>query len=287
LHWQQLKSLKSIRFKFKFLLLAVLVLSFASGLVLAQHLFPRVTRLPLAPDSQVTTNGQLDNGDDMVPGLLLAAINASGARLDSAFLEAWACLKPSFVEGEAVQELARQVAAALGVDTTTGLINLDDENFHAVFWDGEMEPGVGLYFSVQSLLGTGEAGETYLLVNLEGSPQNGEAQILSWREKIRTAFLPWQVQPHLTYSLIGVIPGQLTPGERKQRAHAVLAALQAEEVEGVEDTEFLSISAYSSRLPGSLSVAGRPVNANVALRYHDTDGNTYIHLGSPLLGGEY
>lgn len=282
--WQQLKSL---RFNFKILLLTVLVLSFTGGLVLAQHLFPRAARLPLAPESQVIAGSQLDNGDDRVPGLLLAAINASGARLETASLEAWACLKPSFVEGEAVQELARQVAAALGLDNSTGFSNLDDANFHAVFWDGEMEPGVGLYFSVQSLLGRGEVGETYLLVNLEGSLQNGEAQLLRWREKVCAAFLPWQVQPHLTYSLIGVIPGWLTPGERKQRAQAVLAALQAEEVEGVEDTGFLSISAYSPCLPGSLSVAGRPVNANVALRYHDTDGNTYIHLGSPLLGGEY
>lgn len=281
---------KSIRFNIKIIILTVLLCGFTGGLVLGQrHLLPGTARLPLAPasDNPVTVGSHLNSRQKMVPGLLLAAINAGGARLDSVFLEAWACLKPAFVTGEAVQELALQAATALDADLSTGLTNLDDENFHAVFWDGETEQGTSLYLSVQSLRGTGEPGETYLLINMESSSSQGEEQILNWLAKIHSAFLPWQAQPYLTYSLVGVIPGRLTSGERQQRVEAILAALQAETIEGVEEAEFLSISAYSPRLPDSINVAGRPVNANVALRYHDADANTYIHLGYPLLGGEY
>jgi hypothetical protein len=241
----------------------------------------------LLSDDQVTVEQEYSNDDELVPGLLLAAVAAGGGRLDSVNLEAWACLNSNFVTAEAVQQLARQVAGALGLDPDTGLTDYDEENFHAVFWDGEIETGLKLYFSLQSIRDNGEAGETYLLVNLEGNPCGGAAQLLNWRHKVAAAFMPWQVQPHLTYSLRGVIPGILSSGERKQRAQAVLAVLQAQEVEGLEDTGLISLSAYSPHLPASLYVAGRPVNANVALRYHESEGNTYIHLGSPLLGGGY
>ncbi|NLW06641.1 MAG: YwmB family TATA-box binding protein [Clostridia bacterium] len=280
-HW-----FKSLRYNFKLFLLFLLLLSFSSGMLLSRQLFAGTER-QLLPDSQAAIEQEYSSAADPVPGMLLTAVAASGARLDSVNLEAWASLKPDFLSAATVQQLARQVARALGLDLDAGLTEYNEENFHAVFWEGEIETGVKLYFSLQSLKGSEEDSETYLLVNLAGNPSEGEGQLIKWRQKVEAAFSPWQVQPQLTYSLTGVIPGKLSPVERKQRAQAVLAALQAEEIEGLEDDMLISLSAYSPHLPISLYVAGRPVNANVALRYHDSDGNTYIHLGSPLLGGGY
>ncbi|MBC7326134.1 MAG: YwmB family TATA-box binding protein, partial [Moorella sp. (in: Bacteria)] len=144
-----------------------------------------------------------------------------------------------------------------------------------------------LFFSLQSLAGDGGGGETYLLVNLESRLPGGAREVQAWEKRIRAAFRPWQVDPHLSYSLVGFIPGRLAAGERQQRARVVLDALEARQVEGVEDEEMYSVSAYSSLLPHHLEVAGRRINTNVALRYHATDDRTYLHLGFPLLGGEY
>ncbi|KYH33609.1 YwmB family TATA-box binding protein [Neomoorella mulderi] len=280
-------SFNSLRFNFKIFLLIVLILSFAGGLALARHMHPLAALTSRVAGNQAASTGQAVNRDDPVPHLLFNAFTASGARLETMGLEAWGSLNSTFMDGEAIHDLAGRVAAALGLEGTGGFTRQDDTSFHALYWEGELQPGVVLYFSLQSLAGAGEGGETYLLINLEGQPQQGEGEMLAWQERVREAFQPWQVEPHLIYSLTGVIPGKLTPAEREQRARAVLAALAAEKVEGVEEEDLLSISAYSPRLPRSLEVAGRPVNANVALRYHATDGNTYLHLGSPLLGGEY
>ncbi|QGP91757.1 TATA-box binding protein [Neomoorella glycerini] len=280
-------SFNFLRFNFKIFLLIVLLLSFTGGLALARHLHPLAARTSRAASIQAASTVQAVDRDDPVPHLLFNALTAGGARLETMGLEAWGSLNSTFMDGEAIQDLAGRAATALGLEGITSFTRQDDAGFHALFWEGELQPGVVLYFSLQSLAGAGEGGETYLLINLEGQPKQGEGEMLAWQEKVREAFRPWQVEPHLIYNLTGVIPGKLTPAEREQRARAVLAALAAEKVEGVEDEELLSISAYTPRLPRSLEVAGRPVNANVALRYHATDDNTYLHLGSPLLGGEY
>ncbi|MGI9862792.1 YwmB family TATA-box binding protein [Moorella naiadis] len=278
---------------FTSLLVALLVLSLAGGL-LASHLFlPRVVRSPLAGATvsagQAGSSGQPAAGDEVTPRLLFTALSASGARLESLHLEAWGRLNTSFSDAATISDLAQQALTGLGLDpgAGAGLTHQDTEKFHGTAWEGELQPGVKLFLSVQSLAGSGADGETYLLLDLTGAPQNGEGEMVSWQGQVRAAFQAWQVEPHLTYGLIGVIPGKLSAAARQQRARAVLAALGARKVEGVEDDELLSISAYSDRLPRGLAVAGREVNVNVALRFHATDGNTYLHLGSPLLGGEY
>ncbi|MDN5325474.1 MAG: hypothetical protein PWP41_169 [Moorella sp. (in: firmicutes)] len=279
------------RVTFKTFLLTSLLLSLVAGLAAGYYFLPRAVRAPLTAAIVPAAKKDLPVpdafGDDTTPRLLFAALNASGARLESMHLEAWGRLNTSFSDAETVAGLARQAAASLGLDPEAGFHRQDTEKFHGASWEGELQPGVMLFLSVQSLAGAGDDGETYLLIDLEGEPRHGEGEMVAWREKVRVAFRPWQVDPHLTYGLIGVIPGKLTRAEREQRAGAVLSALEAKKVEGVEEDEFLSITAYSPRLPRSLNVAGREINVNVALRFHATDGNTYLHLGSPLLGGEY
>ncbi|GEA14315.1 hypothetical protein E308F_05570 [Moorella sp. E308F] len=277
----------SLPFHFKTVLLILFLLSFTGGLALARHLLLPGARELFAAGRNATSISRAVDGKDQAPHLLFNAFIAGGARLDTMALEAWGSLNSTFMDSEALGEMAGRTAAALGLEEITSFTRQDDAGFHALYWEGEMQPGVALFFSLQSLAGTGEGGETYLLINVEGRPRQGEGEMLAWQEMVKAAFRSWQVEPHFIYTLTGVIPGKLSPAEREQRARAVLDALKAEKVEGVEDEELLSISAYSPWLPRSLEVAGRPVNANVALRYHATDGNTYMHLGSPLLGGEY
>ena len=278
---------------FTSLLVALLVLSLTGGLLASRLFLPRVVRSPLAGATvsagQAGSSSRPAAGDEVTPRLLFTALSASGARLESLHLEAWGRLNTSFSDAATISDLAQQALTGLGLDpgAGAGLTRQDTEKFHGTAWEGELQPGVKLFLSVQSLAGSGADGETYLLLDLTGAPQNGEGEMVSWQGQVRAAFQAWQVEPHLTYGLIGVIPGKLAAATRQQRARAVLAALGARKVEGVEDDELLSISAYSDRLPRGLAVAGREVNVNVALRFHATDGNTYLHLGSPLLGGEY
>lgn len=273
------------------ILLTILLLSLLAGLGAGYYFLPQVALAPMTRSAVSSAKQGLPvpaaSGDDATPHLLFAALSAGGARPESLHLEAWGRLNTSFSDAETVANLARQAASNLGPDPGAGLRRQDTEKFHGASWEGELQPGVKIFLSVQSLAGAGNDGETYLLIDLEGEPRYGEGEMAAWREKVREAFRAWRVDPHLVYSLVGLIPGKLTRAEREQRAGAVLAALEAKKVEGVEEDELLSISAYSERLPRSLYVAGREVNVNVALRFHAAEGNTYLHLGSPLLGGEY
>ncbi|MGI6284262.1 YwmB family TATA-box binding protein [Neomoorella humiferrea] len=273
-----------MRFYFKLGLFIIFILGFLGGLGSARSLPRPAHREDLALKKATATAEE-----DRVPGLLLDALQAGGARLDTVTLEAWAVVNGAFVDAGALHEMARQAAAALGVDGDKGtnFTAQDGEGFHAVYWQGEVQPRTAMFFSLQSLSGSGGEGETYLLINVSGRPREGEREIHAWLAKMRAAFSPWQAEPRLTYTMTGFVPGRLASTERERRAEKILKTLEAQKVEGIEDGELLSVSAYTSRLPDFLEVAGRKVNVNVALRYHAVEGKTYIYLGCPLLGGEY
>lgn len=273
-----------MRFYFKLSLFIIFLIAFLGGLEAARSLPRPAHKEDLNLEKTATTAEEY-----RVPGLLLDALQAGGARLDTVTLEAWGVVAGAFVDAGALNEMARQAAPALGVDVdgSTGFTIQDGEGFHAVYWQGEAQPGTALFFSLQSLSGSAGEGETYLLINLSGRPWEGEREIHAWLAKMRAAFSPWQIEPRLTYTVTGFVLGRLAPAERERRAAQILNALAARKVEGIEDGELLSVSAYTSRLPDFLEVAGRKVNVNVALRYHDVEGKTYIYLGCPLLGGEY
>ncbi|MGB9662497.1 MAG: YwmB family TATA-box binding protein [Moorellaceae bacterium] len=224
-----------------------------------------------------------------VPELLSQALEAAGARSESVRLESWGRVKKAFLPPEQVGEIAREVARTLGLDPGLPWQKEQSFNFQSYFWEGEVEPGTFVYLAVQSLRGPGEEGETYILTHWESRASEEEiiTRLSRWEGLAAGVFHRYRTEPCLTYSLTAQIPGYLSREERRRRAEAVLAALEADQVEGLEDAEMVSLSAYTPLLPQYVEVTGREVNLNVALRYHSTDDITYLHIGSPLLGGEY
>ncbi|MGE5590735.1 MAG: YwmB family TATA-box binding protein [Bacillota bacterium] len=81
--------------------------------------------------------------------------------------------------------------------------------------------------------------------------------------------------------------GSLLWSSRRQVAAAVLHNLGARVVEGADDEGLYSLTAFTPRLNQRLLVAGRPVNAAVALHWDASRGRSLLWLGSPLINIEY
>lgn len=278
LRWQGLRPLKG-----KLIMAGILILTCISGWFISQEILSSTTRL------RVSDPNAEERAENRVPKLLQRALEASGARSESARLESWGRVTGAFVDLEQASEIAAEAAHILALNSGLAWKKEQSPNFRTCFWEGEVEPGTFLYLSVQSLKGPGAEGETYLLVNWESQTKEGEvAYLLSrWEQQAAKVFSKFQVDHRLTYTITAQIPGYLSPEERRRRAESILAALEATRLEGIEDGEMLSLSAYTPLLPQHLEITGRRVNLNVGLRYHGTDNITYLHLGSPLLGGEY
>lgn len=229
------------------------------------------------------------NGAKDVPHLLAHALEVTGAQGDSVRLEAWGILNSSFLDLEELVKKVKEAAQDLGLKGELPWKRENQPGFRAVSWEEEIEPGTLLYLAVQSLKDLTGKGETYLLLSWEGSiGEKGVAvRIQEWQEQALKVFEHSQVEPRFTYMITGRIPGYLSLEERKEKVKAVLFALKATKIEGIEEEELVSITAYSPLLPQKVEVAGQKANLNIALRFHTSDSTTYLYLGSPLLAGEY
>lgn len=276
--WQSLKGLNR-----KLIISGILISVSLSGWFISREL---LSSAALPQGSGQALQEQVEN---RAPELLKKALEAAGARSESARLESWGRVNAIFVDLERVSGIAAEAAQILGLNSRLTWEKEQSANFRTCFWEGEVEPGTFLYLSVQSLKGPKEEGETYLLVSWESQTKEGDVTYLlsRWEQQAAKVFRQFQADHRLTYILTAQIPGYLSQEEQRRRAESILAALEATKVEGIEDEEMISLSAYTPLLPQHLEVIGRRVNLNVALRYHGTDNITYLHLGSPLLGGEY
>ncbi|MCG0278553.1 MAG: YwmB family TATA-box binding protein [Thermanaeromonas sp.] len=246
-------------------------------------------RAKSASVNEVAREGAAPGAVTHVPPLLERALKSVGAQGESVRLEAWGVLSSTFVEIEELARKAGEAAEDLKLRSDFPWKEENQPGFRSVSWEGEVEPGVVLYLSVQSLKDLSGKGETYLLLSWEGSiGERGIAELLQqWQEQAVKVFQRSAAEPRFTYLVIGRIPGYLSLEERKQRVQTVLSAFEATKIEGLEEEELVSITAYSPLLPQKVEVAGQKANLNVALRFHSTDNTTYLYLGSPLLGGEY
>jgi|GEM_PF-570578 len=278
------KGRKKARYVISFALILILILGGWGSFKLYKGQTAKFISLDEAKDKDFSPALVND-----VPSLLAHALERAGAQGDSVRLEAWGVLNPAFVDiGELVKK-AKEAAQDLKLKADLPWKEENQPGFRSVSWEGEVERGVVLFLSVQSLKDLSGRGETYLLLSWEGSiGEKGIAErVQEWQEQARKVFEGHQVEPRFTYMITGRIPGYLSLEERKKRAEAVLSAFKATKIEGLEEEELVSITAYSPLLPQKVEVAGRKANLNVALRFHTTDNTTYLYLGSPLLAGEY
>lgn len=106
------------------------------------------------------------------------------------------------------------------------------------------------------------------------TPRRGEVQGRSEKPRVYTV---------LEYSE----SGDRLWSARRTVATGILHTLGARTVEGADDGNLYSLTAYTPRLQPRLLVAGRPVNAAVALHWDAAGRRTRLWLGSPVINVEY
>ena len=84
-----------------------------------------------------------------------------------------------------------------------------------------------------------------------------------------------------------VLPGKLDTGRMEQIAGQIFRGLDGEMEEEIRDAGWISKTGYSDRIPCELHSGGKRINLNVALRYNDYEGRTYLWLGTPVISIPY
>lgn len=88
-------------------------------------------------------------------------------------------------------------------------------------------------------------------------------------------------------SITGSLEGTLDNSEVDSICAKILESAGASKVEGLQENDLVSISAFSPSIGNTVRVNGKRINLNVAVRYNSYEGKTYIWLASPVITTEY
>lgn len=130
-----------------------------------------------------------------------------------------------------------------------------------------------------------DRGMTYLVVQITGLKDR--QQLESVRRAAGEAFRQLGVEGNTSIGLVCWREGKMEAAAMSRCAGEVLAAAGAREVERLDQSELVSITAFSPSIAEGLDLDGRRVNLQVAARYHPIDRRTYFHLGIPLIMTDY
>ena len=128
--------------------------------------------------------------------------------------------------------------------------------------------------------------ETYIVVDsiIDSNYLDKEAQIYQELQELLSQF---GSEPSIITTYTGVIQGKLTTRKMEELGKGLVRNLQGRITESNKDSDWVSFTAYSNCLGGDLESEYGKFNVNVALRYHSSEGKTYIRVGTPVIAIPY
>lgn len=127
--------------------------------------------------------------------------------------------------------------------------------------------------------------ETHLIVDVTGKvdPENsGQVEKL-----VAGICRRYGMSPETNYCITGYFEGKLDTKGLNSICANVFKAAGARKVAGIKDDNLISLTAYSPRISDYITVNGKRVNLNIAIRYNSYEERTYIWLATPLIDVEY
>jgi len=125
------------------------------------------------------------------------------------------------------------------------------------------------------------AGETYVVIDV--CMDKSYEDLISERQNIIKALEVDESSINFSSCIIGTYKGKLTEAEADKKSGIALESINAKKVEGIENEELRSISAFSSNVESYVMSDQARVNVQLAIRYSSYDDKTYIWIGTPLI----
>ncbi|MBZ4663914.1 MAG: hypothetical protein JG776_1629 [Caloramator sp.] len=129
--------------------------------------------------------------------------------------------------------------------------------------------------------------EDKIYASLTVSQNAHNVNINNIKQTIFINFIKHRAIPKFSILVVGKFSGKLTKAEMKEKAVEILKRKRAIFVDGIENENLVSVSAFLPTLEERKKCEDKYINLNIALRYSDLNKCTYIWIGSPLIFEEY
>lgn len=197
----------------------------------------------------------------------------------------WAGLSDQYSDIKDLKRITRQVIGSLDclAGYRTRVVNRDD--FCRVVVEGYTNKGIKVDVICQSFKGSvrerRQVEGTYLVVGFYGDGLCDDLrEMIQWGY---SGFSSFDVIPRASACITCAFDGIISPRDGEDIVDGILAKLGAKKVESVKEDGLLSLSGYTPSFNTYLPAGGNRININIALRYNQWRGKTFLWLGLPVI----
>lgn len=202
------------------------------------------------------------------------------AQPEESTFQAWAKMDGGSVTLDWLVGAGRQVTTSLGVAAPYVIVVTGGVTLTGFSASGDR---ISVSLRAPHAAGVPDHGGSYLVVELN---QTG-LSLAPGAVEVERVFRNLGVVPETRWQYVGTLPGPLLEPAAVTLAEYLVTATGGRLVERMASGGVVSLTGFIPQLSPAVTTAGHRINFNIALRYHSYQGRTYLHLGIPLLDGEY
>ncbi|ABY91424.1 MAG: hypothetical protein XD65_0307 [Caldanaerobacter subterraneus] len=208
----------------------------------------------------------------------------TGATYEYANINGWAKVDNVFTNFDNLTKYVEKALESMEIDKEKIKVSKSEkDNFRQIEIDYS-ENMRAISIVAQSIKNR-DKGEAYLLI--DEYLLKGYQDVEKEKKLIDNTFKELKGKPEITTCFVGTFKGKLNKEKNSSIVKLILDKLDAQKVEGMEDENIISVSAYSSKLKEYIKLGSEKINLNVAIRYSSFDDKTYIWVATPIIAIEY
>lgn len=211
---------------------------------------------------------------------LITSFESTGAEVLESTISCWTKLNDKFLTINQIDAVMDSIIEHINPDkaTATKKIESGDQLNKIVLYGSKGNKAYNI--AIESVK-QGTVGETYIVIDV--SMDKSYKGLMSERQNITSAIQVDESSINFSSCIIGTYKGKLEERDADKKSRIALQSINARKVEGIENQELKSISAFSSSVGGYIMSDQARVNVQLAIRYSSYDDKTYIWIGTPLI----
>ena len=215
---------------------------------------------------------------------LITSFESTGADVLESTISCWTKLNCRFLSMKEIEDEMTGIISRISPDKAATVKSVEgDGQLNKIVLYGFK--GSKTYNVAMESVKEEAGGETYIVFDI--SMDKSYKDLLTEKRNIINAVQTDESSINFSSCIIGTYKGKLSDAEADKKARIALQSINAKKIDGIENEELKSISAFSSSVGGYVMSGHDRVNVQLALRYSSYDDKTYIWIGTPLIPMEY
>jgi len=215
---------------------------------------------------------------------LAHAFTASGARFIFQNTNGWLRIDEEYHSLEELERMGRKAGRFFELEEDVPIDSTEINGVRQVLLRGANAKRQTISIVIHSTREQGSFG-TYLVVDVVG--RDSIQDMAAMEKDMLKYFRRYDGSPMISHCIHGVLDRVLDDDQITALQKNIFQAAGAREVEGLDQDGFISISGYTEEIASKIASPQGDINLQAALRRNESEGCTFVWIGTPVITLEY